>query len=124
MRGAKALIWGGGCAPLGPPGSSAYGSCTNPSSLNNGVVISTGNSVGDTAIYTCNHGFELIGTALATCTQARSGDSASFLPVDPPTCQRMYSHIVLSDLSCCCCKYFSIVSKSQQHKSWNGNAYR
>jgi len=29
----------------------------------------TGNSVNDTATYTCNSGFELIGDATTTCTQ-------------------------------------------------------
>ena len=51
----------------------------------NGTVTFTGNSVGDTATYTCNSGFELIGTATATCTQV-DANSAAFLPV-PPVCR-------------------------------------
>ena len=33
------------------------------------MVAFTGNSVGDTATYTCNLGIELIGGATTTCTQ-------------------------------------------------------
>ena len=63
--------------------------CSNPSGPSNGAVTSAGNSVGDTATYTCNTGFELIGQAVATCTQATDGNSASFLPTHP-ICRRKF----------------------------------
>ena len=65
--------------------------CSSPSSPSNGRVTSTGNSVGDTATYTCNTGFELIGSRVATCRQA--GNSASFSPA-PPVCRRKYTLIL------------------------------
>ena len=57
-------------------------SCTQHSSLSiaecpdltdpaNGVVVMTGNSVGDTATFTCNSGFELVGAATVTCQDDR-----------------------------------------------------
>ena len=51
------------------------------------MASDTGNSVGDTATYTCNTGFELIGQAVVTCTLATSGNSATFMPT-PPVCHR------------------------------------
>ena len=60
--------------------------CLNPSNPSNGQVTSAGNSVGDTATYTCNTGFELIGQAVATCTQASDRNSATIVPA-PPVCQ-------------------------------------
>ena len=53
------------------------------------MVTFTGNSVGDTATYTCNSGFELIGDAMATCTAAMDGNSASFQPA-APVCRREF----------------------------------
>ena len=47
--------------------------CSSVSSPRNGRVRSTGSSVGDTATYTCNTGFELIGQAVTTCTLGREG---------------------------------------------------
>ena len=61
--------------------------CSSPSSPGNGRVTSTGNSVGNTATYSCNSGFELIGSRVATCRQA--GNSASFSPA-PPVCRCKY----------------------------------
>ena len=48
----------------------------------------TGNSVSDTATYTCNMGFELIGNVSATCTQV-DVNSAAFSPA-APECRREY----------------------------------
>ena len=62
--------------------------CSDPVGIANGMVTFTGNSVGDTATYTCNSGFELIGSATATCIQV-NGNSAAFSPV-PPVCRREY----------------------------------
>ena len=66
--------------------------CSNPSSPSNGAVTSAGNSVGDTATYTCNTGFELIGYAEATCTLSTDGNSASFMPAQP-ICRRKFSMV-------------------------------
>ena len=65
--------------------------CSSLSSPSNGTVASTGNSVGDTATYTCNTGFELIGQTVVTCTQATDGNSASFSPAEP-ICLRKFHH--------------------------------
>ena len=66
--------------------------CSSPSSPSNGRVTSTGNSVGNTATYTCNTGFELIGYAEATCTLSMDGNSASFMPAQP-ICRRKFSMV-------------------------------
>ena len=46
------------------------------------MVTFTDTSVGDTATYTCNSGFELIGDATTTCTQV-DANSALFTPAQP-----------------------------------------
>ena len=61
--------------------------CPDPDGILNGMVTFTGNSGGDTATYTCNSGFELIGDATTTCTQV-DDNSATFPPVPPPECRR------------------------------------
>ena len=60
--------------------------CSDPVGIANGMVTFTGNSVGDTATYTCNLGFELIGSVTIMCTQV-NGKSAAFSPA-PPVCIR------------------------------------
>ena len=60
--------------------------CTDPVDIVNGMVTFTGNSIGDTATYTCNSGFELIGDATTTCTQV-DANSAVFQPA-VPVCRR------------------------------------
>ena len=62
--------------------------CPDPDGIDNGMRTFTGNSVGDTATYTCNSGFELIGDPVTTCTAAMDGNSATFPPVPPPECRR------------------------------------
>ena len=64
--------------------------CSDPVDILNGMVTFTGNSVGDTATYTCNSGFELIGSVTTTCTQVDS-ISVVFQPA-PPSCRREYSN--------------------------------
>ena len=64
--------------------------CPNPPDLANAMVTFTGNSVGDTATYTCDPGFELIGDPTTNCTAALDGNSASFPAVPPPMCRREY----------------------------------
>ena len=60
--------------------------CDDPVDIDNGMVTSNGNSIGDIAMYTCDLGFELIGCATTTCTQVDM-DSAEFQPA-PPSCRR------------------------------------
>ena len=60
--------------------------CPDPAHIVNGMVTLTGNSVGDTATYTCNSGFELIGNASTTCTQLDM-NIAAFAPA-APVCTR------------------------------------
>ena len=60
--------------------------CPDPAANVNGMVTFTGNSVGDTATYTCDPGFELIGSETTTCTQV-DVNTASFTPV----CRREYT---------------------------------
>ena len=62
--------------------------CDDPPEIFNGVVTFTGTSVGDTATYSCDSGFELIGGATTTCTLV-DDISATFLP--PPECRREYT---------------------------------
>ena len=64
--------------------------CPNPPALDNAMVTFTGNSVGGTATYTCNPGFELIGNQTTICTAAVDGNSATFQAVPPPECRREY----------------------------------
>ena len=63
--------------------------CPDPAAIVNGMRTFTGNSVGDTATYTCNPGFELIGSETTTCTRV-TVNSASFTP-DPPECSGEYT---------------------------------
>ena len=62
--------------------------CSDPVDILNGIITFTGNSVGDTATYTCNLGFELIGEATTTCSQMEPY-SAAFSP-SSPSCRREY----------------------------------
>ena len=60
--------------------------CADPDAPDNGDVAVDGNDLGDTATYICDAGFDLIGKAKATCTEAADGESASFIPA-PPVCE-------------------------------------
>ena len=62
--------------------------CPDPDDIVNGMVTVTGNSVGDTATYSCNSGFVLNGDETTTCIQV-DVNSAVFLP-SPPVCIREY----------------------------------
>ena len=62
------------------------------------MVTFTGNSVGDTATYSCDSGFELIGGATTTCALV-SAISAAFSP-EPPSCRREYCMNVTGLVSC------------------------
>ena len=68
--------------------------CGSPDSPENGQVAQSGSSIGDTATYSCNNGFELVGDEQATCTQSVDGGQASFQPA-APNCLRK-------------CKYWTI----------------
>ena len=60
--------------------------CPDPVDINNGMITFTGNSINDTATYSCNSGFELIGDATRTCTQV-DVNFAIFSP-QAPFCRR------------------------------------
>ena len=62
--------------------------CPDPVDIDNGMVTFTGNSAGDTATYSCDPGFELIGGATTTCTLV-DANLAVFSP-QPPFCSREY----------------------------------
>ena len=62
--------------------------CLGPPDIVNGTVTFTGNSVGDTATYTCDPGFELDGNTSVMCTQV-DVNSAAFFPA-APVCRREY----------------------------------
>ena len=47
------------------------------------MVVAEGNCEGDTAAYSCNTGFELVGTALVTCQSNGMWDNP------PPECQSL-----------------------------------
>ena len=64
--------------------------CPDPDEIDHGSVTFTGDSVSDTANYTCDSGFMLIGDAVLTCTQM-DPNSAAFSPA-PPECRREYSY--------------------------------
>ena len=56
--------------------------CPDLSDPANGTVTVMGTSVGDTASYTCNDGFELIGSMSVTCTSDGTWSD------QPPMCRR------------------------------------
>ena len=60
--------------------------CSSPVDIDNGMVTFTGNSIGDTATYSCNSGYELEGATTTTCLEV-DPDSAQFSP-EPPVCMR------------------------------------
>ncbi len=64
--------------------------CPDPPPIVNGMKTFTGNSIDDTAIYTCDLGFELIGITTTSCTEV-DVDTAEFTP-DPPVCRREYAY--------------------------------
>ncbi len=71
---------------LPPSRSAALVLCRDPAAIVNGIRTFTGNSVGDTTTYTCDPGFELIGTATITCTQV-DDNNVEFSSV-LPSCRR------------------------------------
>ena len=58
--------------------------CPDPDDIDNGMVTFTGSSIGDTATYSCDLDFVLIGGATTTCTLV-DANSAAFQPA-PPSC--------------------------------------
>ena len=61
----------------------AVGGCDVLENPENGAVATSGLAPGSTATYTCDPGYELVGTALQTC-----GSDGEWSDV-PPTCSRM-----------------------------------
>ena len=67
--------------------------CPDPVAPANGEVSFSGNGIGDTATFTCNERYELVGEATTSCTAADDGESATFQPA-PPIRQRMFAFFV------------------------------
>ena len=70
--------------------------CASPTSPYNGEVTITTLSLGATATYSCNCGFELIGAVRATCTMMEGEDKPTFVPAAPTcrgTCSKFCMHI-------------------------------
>ena len=63
------------------------------------MVTFTGNSIDDTATYTCNMGFELVGNATTICTLE---EVATFSP-EPPECRRKLRMQVIGETTCLYC---------------------
>ena len=72
--------------------------CPDPVDPVNGMVTFTRNSINDTATYSCNMGFELVGSSTVTCTQV-DVNSAAFSPV-PPVCRRKQCINVIGVATC------------------------
>ena len=64
------------------------GLCPVLSDPANGMVTMTGNSVGDTATYTCDDGYELIGSMTVTCMDDGAWSDG------PPMCRRKQHYIL------------------------------
>ena len=62
--------------------------CPVLSSIPFGSVSQTGREIGDTATYTCNTGYELVGPPTRTCTQINPA-TADFVPSEP-SCRRKF----------------------------------
>ena len=79
------------------------------------MVISTGNSVGDTATYTCDPGFELIGDMTTTCTQVDM-NSAAFQTQELPSCRReYYINVTRVDICHLCGLYWHRFHRVSEH---------
>ena len=74
--------------------------CLNYTVFKNGKVSLSGVSTGDTATFTCNDGYELVGDSSLICLSDGTWDSS------PPVCQgptgTRYSGIIHCCLSLCC----------------------
>ena len=62
--------------------------CPTPPDINFGTVVVTGNSIGDTATYTCDSGYELIGDAVSTCAKLPNDTSMADFQPEEPFCHR------------------------------------
>ena len=70
--------------------------CPDLSDPANGMVTVMGTSVGDTASYSCNDGFELIGSMSVTCTSDGTWSD------EPPMCRRKKFTILAVSSSLMC----------------------
>ena len=64
--------------------------CPDPPQIVNGTVTFTGNSINDTATYTCNSGFELIGPSVITCAKLVNDSSMAAFHPFVSFCHREY----------------------------------
>ena len=70
--------------------SSSVALCPTPPDINFGMVVVTGNSIGDTATYTCDSGYELIGDSVRTCAKLPTDPSMPDFQPEEPFCHREY----------------------------------
>ena len=68
------------------------------------MVTVMGRSVGDTASYTCNDGFELIGSMSVTCTSDGTWSD------EPPMCRRKQFTLMAVSSSMCMLSLFILYS--------------
>ena len=66
----------------------SIGLCPDLSDLANGMVSMTGNSPGDRGTYTCDAGFELIGSMTVICLDDGAWSDG------PPMCRRRQHYIL------------------------------
>lgn len=67
--------------------------CRLLTSIPFGTVSQSGREPGDTATYSCNSGFELVGDPTRTCTVV--GPGTAMFSGDEPSCRRMLSYRVV-----------------------------
>ena len=80
--------------------------CPDQSNPANGVVSQSGNSEGDTATYTCNDGYELVGSETLNCQSDGNWDDV------PPVCRREFQLFIFKVIFN---SFFSIITLFQQH---------
>ena len=76
--------------------SSHAATCEGLSNPGFGIVTVSGQSVGDTATYECQSGFDLVGPPTRTCTQTSRG-SADWSG-EAPICRRMCTSRVICSM--------------------------
>ena len=77
--------------------------CPTLGNPTNGVVDLSGTSVGDTATYTCDNGYELVGTPVLNCQNDGTWDNS------PPLCQSVGGKIENLNSMITCHTFFIVV---------------
>ena len=87
--------------------------CSDSVAIDNGMVTFAGTSVGDTATYSCDPGFELIGNATTTCTLV-DANSALFTPAQPFCYSTTVTRVVVCFVICVTHTGMKISQKNSQ----------